>query len=324
MKTPYRRRMPVSKEKFGILAVFVFAISLVGCGSEVEADKRYNSAQTTKGSSQFVRLEGDVVEEFGLEISPVGPAVIEETITLTGEIRVNEDRLAHIVPRFGGIVTEARKQIGDHVSSGETLAVIESSRSLTAYSLKAMLDGLIIEKHATQGEAVGNDTEAFVVADLSTVWVDLDVRLGDLPRVRAGQAVRIKSIHGTESANGLISYVTPLVDERTRTATARVVLKNESGFWRPGMFAVAELTLERAEVLSAVPKSAIHSLGKETVVFIVDDEGFRPRLVQVGLRDEHNAEVRGDIAPGEEVVVVGGFTVKSELIRKHLADDHGR
>jgi cobalt-zinc-cadmium efflux system membrane fusion protein len=103
-----------------------------------------------------------------------------------------------------------------------------------------------------------------------------------------------------------------------------VVLENESGYWRPGMFAVAELILERAEVRSAVPKSAIHSLGGGTVVFIVDGEGFRPRVVQVGLRDERNVEVRGGIDPGEEVVVVGGFTVKSELMRKHLADGHGR
>ena len=106
MKTPYRRRMPVSKEKFGILAVFVFAISLVGCGSEVEADKRYNSAQTTKGSSQFVRLGADVVEEFGLDTD-------EEVVLLALRARDCPKRTYTFWPKkyitFGGFRNLIRK-----------------------------------------------------------------------------------------------------------------------------------------------------------------------------------------------------------------------
>ena len=323
MTTRYRRMGSALGAKFGILAVLVAGVSVAGCGSRTDTDTSEGRSETKNSNAQWVRLDDEIALEFGFEISPVGPAVIERTITLTGEVRVNRDRLAHIVPRFGGIVTSAKKQVGDRVFSGETLAVIESSRSLTPYSLKTMLDGMIIEKHATRGEAVGTDTEAFVVADLSTVWVDLDVRLGDLRRVRVGQAVRVRSIHGSESASGRISYLSPVVDAETRTATARVVLPNEAGLWHPGMFAVAELILERAEVPSAVPKSAIHSLGEKTVVFIVDGDAYRPRAVQIGLRDERYAEIRGDIDPGEKVVVVGGFTLKSELMREHFSKGHG-
>ena len=318
MKLLYRRKRVSLWTAFRILALFLFSVSGIGCHSESNDKKVRSSGQGPHGHGGVVHLDDDVVQEFGVEISPVGPGVIEQTIKLTGEVRANEDRLAHIVPRFGGIVTETRKQIGDHVSSGETLAVIESSRSLTPYSLKAMLDGLIIEKHATQGEAVGTETEAFVVADLSTVWVDLDVRLGDLQRVRPGQAVQIESIHGTESAMGTIFYVTPVVDEQSRTATARVVLDNDSGFWRPGMFAVGHLALDPSEVVAAVPKNAVHSIGSKTVVFVAKGNSFRPRVIQVGLKDEHLAEVRGNLDPGEEVVVKGGFTVKSELLRNQF------
>ena len=304
--------------------VGLFAIVwVVGCDSRANIDRQHGEQEAPQDRGDAIRISGHTAQEFGFQVSPVGPAVIEETIKLTGEVRANNDRLAHIVPRFGGVVTEAKKQVGDRVSSGEILAIIESSRSLTPYSLEAMFDGLIMEKHATRGEAVGTEREVFVVADLSTVWIDLDVRLGDLSRVRLGQAVRVKSIHGDESARGKISYVTPFVDEKTRTAKARVVLDNKDGFWRPGMFVTGELTLSRSEVAAAVPNSAIHLLGENTVVFIVDEDEYRPRAIHVGLRDGHHAEIRGDIDPGEEVVVVGGFTIKSELIRDHFAGDHG-
>jgi membrane fusion protein, heavy metal efflux system len=295
----------------------------VGCDARTGRDGHHEERGDPHHQSDVVRISGETAEEFGFQVSPVGPAVIEETIALTGEVRANKDRLAHIVPRFGGVVTEVKKEVGDRVSSGEVLAIIESSKSLTTYSLEAEFDGLIVEKHATRGEVVGNDREIFVVADLSTVWVDLDVRMGDLPRVKLGGVVTVKSSYGDESTRGQISYITPFIDHKTRTAKARVVLANEDGFWRPGMFVTGELTLRRSEVAAAVPTSAIHLLGEKTVVFIMDKDEYRPRAVQIGVRDGHYAEVRGQIDPGEEVVVLGGFTLKSELLRDHFAGDHG-
>lgn len=317
----YKGKLPVASLFF--LVGLITIAPITGCHPETGAHVHHGETEAAHGQGDAVLISGETAEEFGFEVSQVGPAVIKETLALTGKVLANEDRLAHIVPRYGGVVTEVKKQVGDRVSSGETLAIIESSRSLTSYALEAMFDGLILEKHATRGEAVGTDREIFVLADFSTVWVDLDVRLGDLARVHAGQVVRVNSIYGSESATGKISYVTSFVDEQTRTAKARVVLDNKSGFWRPGMFVTGELTLRRSEVAAAVPTTAIHLLGKNTVVFIVDEDEYRPRAVHVGLRDGHHAEIRGDVDPGEEVVVRGGFTVKSELMRDHFEGDHG-
>ena len=323
MKIPSSMSGARLKVALGTLTFSLFSVFATGCHHADDHEEPHAAHHAAHGDAGVVVMTDEVAEEFGVEVAPVGPAVIQPTLELTGEVRTNKDRLAHIVPRFGGIVTETLKQVGDSFSSGEALAVIESSRSLTPYSLRAMIDGLIIEKHATQGEALDTGTEAFVVADLSTVWVDLAVHLGDIHKVRAGQAVTVKSIHGKESANSVIAYVTPFVDEKSRTATARVVLENESGFWRPGMFATAEVALDSSQVAAAVPKGAVHSMGDETVVFVVEGDSFRPKTVKVGLRDEILAEVRGNLDTGQEVVSKGGFTVKSELLRDHFSSDHG-
>jgi cobalt-zinc-cadmium efflux system membrane fusion protein len=304
---------------------------LLGCGASsstesaaVEARGHGEEAQKDEYSEDvLVSLTAAEIEEFGLRVAPAGPATIERRIELPGVVRANEDRLAHIVPRFAGIVTEVRKRIGDTVKGGETLAVIESSQSLSPYALKTLLDGVIIEKHVTRGEAVTPESQAFVVADLETVWIDLSVYQRDLTRIREGQHARVMAGHELSEALGVVSYVAPVVDETTRTAIARIVLGNPEGFWRPGMFVTAEVTVEKTEVEIAVPGTALHSLGEQLVVFVQDSEGFGPRPVRVGRRDEEWAEIEQGLASGERILVYGGFTVKSELQRGELAGGHG-
>ncbi len=273
--------------------------------------------------AEAVSLTDAEIEEFDLRVAPAGKATLARFIELPGVVRANEDRLAHIVPRFAGIVTEVHKRIGDAVKSGDTLAIIESSQSLSPYALKTLLGGVIIEKHVTRGEAVTPDSQAFIVADLKSVWIDLSVYQRDLTRVRPGQPARVIAGHDLPVTKGVVSYVTPVVDEATRTAIARIVLDNPDGFWRPGMFATAEVTVERTQVDIAVPVAAVHSLDEETVVFVQDGEGFRPRVVTTGSHDAEWVEISEGLASGEQVVVHGGLTVKSELLRSELSGGHG-
>lgn len=313
-----------------ILALLLGAGGM-GCGSDLHDEPGGETFHENSGAGEpeehrndeLVTFTASEIEEFDLRVAPAGKATIERFIELPGVVRANEDRLAHIVPRFAGIVIEVRKRIGDTVKSGETLAVIESSQSLSPYSLKTLLTGVIIEKHITRGEAVTPASQAFVVADLDSVWIDLSVYQRDLTRIRPGQPARVIAGHDLPDANGVVSYVTPVVDEHTRTATARIVLDNPEGFWRPGMFATAEVTVERADVKIAVPISALHSLGNETVVFVQDSQGFRPRPVAVGSRDAQWAEIEEGLSAGERIVTHGGFTVKSELLRSDLGGGHG-
>ena len=96
-------------------------------------------------------------------------------INLPGEIHPNDDRLAHLVPRYDGIVTEVRARGGGPGEKDQVLAIIESDQSLAPYPLKTSIAGTVIEKHITMGEAASRDRAPFVVADLSTVWLDLYV-----------------------------------------------------------------------------------------------------------------------------------------------------
>jgi len=271
--------------------------------------------------ARTIALDAAQREMLGISVAAAGPARVDSGIELLGEVHPNGDRLAHIVPRFPGIVRDVRRTAGDAVRSGDVLAVIESSDSLAPYELKTLLDGVVLTKHLTRGEAVGRETQAFVVADLSTVWVDLSVYQKDLSRVRVGQHVRIHSVQGGPDAQGTISYLTPAVDRATRTAVARVVLPNPERSWLPGMFVMGH-TLDSREAPVVVSRSAIQTLEGEPAVFVESAEGFTARTVTLGQEGETLVEIVRGLAAGDRVALENAFLLKAELAKDEAEHEH--
>ena len=317
MKTDTRHR---SLAQF--FSAFLFVGSFACQGTAGEAPHTHEPAADTH-AEESVQLSPQELAEFGIELASAQPATLTRTVELPGEIKPNEDRLAHIVPRFPGIVTAVHKKTGDTVRAGATLAIIESSESLAPYELKTLTAGTVIEKHVTRGEAVTRDSQAFVIADLTSVWANLSVYQKDLSRVHVGQSVTISAGHDLPPATGKISYVTPTVDEETRTTTARVVLPNTKKRWRPGMFVTGRVIVERAKVPLAVPVAALQTIDDQPVVFVETDAGFQPRAVTLGHADDDYVEIRLGLRPDERYVSRGGLTLKAELSREQFGDGHG-
>lgn len=269
-----------------------------------------------------VRLTEEELDEFDIEVATAGPGTLRIHVTLPGETRVNEERLAHIVPRFPGVAKDVRKRLGDKVKEGEVLAVMEGNESLAPYEIKSLIEGTVIQKHITLGEVLTDEDDAFVVADLSSVWVDLSVYQKDLPYVKKGQRVTITAGHSIPDATGEISYVGPVLDEHTRTGLARVLLPNPNGHWRPGLFITGRIEINELEVPLLVPKTALQTVEGEICVFILTDEGFQPRPVTIGGKNETYAAIMGGLEVGQSYAARGAFTLKAELSKGAFGDGH--
>jgi len=269
-----------------------------------------------------VRLSSQELKEFGIELAVAGSGELRLHRDLTGEISTDPERLAHIVPRFPGIVMEVRKQIGDRVKKGEVLAIIESNESLAPYEVKSLIDGTVLEMHLTRGEMVSDATHAFVIADLSVVWANLNVYQKDLPYIRVGQTALISGIVENGRYTGKISYISPVVDEETRTATARVILPNSDRRWRPGMFVTAKVITAAVKPPVVVPLTAIQNFEDRPVIFVQTEEGFVPQPVKIGRSNEEYAEIVAGLTPGQRYVSKGGFTLKGELQKEAFGDEH--
>jgi len=185
--------------------------------------------------------------------------------------------------------------------------------SYIIYEIAAPIDGTIVEKHITRGEVLREDSLPFVIADLRDVWVNIHIHQKDLPHVRPGQQAVVKTEH--EQDEGIIGYISPVVKEATRTVLARITLPNDSGRWRPGRFAMADICLEERDGKVVVPNEAIVTHEGLSLVFVPAEEGFRPQPVEVGRNNEEWAEIVSGLEPGQNYVARGAFTLKSEMTK---------
>ncbi len=265
-----------------------------------------------------IELSSEVTAEFGIEVVAARPGILNLHTVLPGEVQVNQDQQAHIVPRYPGLVVEVRKSIGDEAKKGDVLAILEGNESLAPYELKSLIDGTIIEKHITLGESLKEDDVAFTVANLNTVWIDLTIYQKNLQAIRVGQEVIISGGNHLPDALGRISYVSPTLDAHTRTGHARVILPNPHGVWRPGLFVLGNVAVSSSTVNVLVQTSAIQALEGTPSVFIATDKGFMPRPVKLGRESKESIEILSGLTVGERYVSHGGFTLKAEMARGQL------
>ena len=198
----------------------------------------------------------------------------------------------------------------------------KTDRSLTRYEVRALFDGMVIEKHISVGESVKEDADIFVLADLSTVWVGVTVYAKDLNVVKTGQTVTVKSEALGLKTAGMLTYLGPLVGEQTRTAKGRVVVQNTEGQWRPGLFVTVEIVQEEVSVPVAVPVDALQTYRDWSVVFVQYGDLFEVRPLELGRNDGKWVEVLHGLSLGERYVARNSFILKAELGKAGATHDH--
>ena len=108
--------------------------------------------------------------------------------------------------------------------------------------MRSPIDGTVIERTITLGQAIERATDAFKIADLSHLWVNLDLYEKDLSRVRVGQEVEVRAdAFPGEIFRGRVAYVVPVIDEATRTAKVRLEFENHEGRLSLGQLVTARI-----------------------------------------------------------------------------------
>jgi cobalt-zinc-cadmium efflux system membrane fusion protein len=188
--------------------------------------------------------------------------------------------------------------------------------------VRSPIGGIITEKHAIVGELSDPSKSLYTVADLSTVWVLVDIHEKDLAKVHKGQAAIVSvSAFPDQKLRGRITYIADLVDEATRTVKARVAVANPGRKLKPEMFASVELALPAdATAVLSVPEDALQDVDGKKVLFVVDDKGveFEPRKVELGRAAGGMVEIVSGLKEGERYAIKGAFILKSELKKGEL------
>ncbi len=364
-------------------------------------EKEGHEGHDEHGEVGSVKMTAELQKQNGVVVAAAKKQQLAGSISATGKVEANADRIAHVSPRISGKIVAVRASLGDSVSSGQALATLDSvelgealgryhqsktklalaqsnmdrikglvekkiaarkdilqaetdyktaqtelhtdEERLSLYGVaiadlkgdnhkrpllpvRSPISGTITEKHAIVGELSDPSKSLYTVADLSSVWVLVDINEKDLSKVRKGQgAIVIVGAFPDRKLRGRITYIADLVDESTRTVKARIEVANPGRKLKPEMFATVELALAAdAPPVLVVPEDALQDLDGKKVVFVAENETeFAARPVQVGRTAAGMVEIVSGLKEGENYAIKGSFILKSEVKKGEVIDEHG-
>ncbi len=384
-----------------LITPFIFSCEkMKSDGTTSSADKKNETSKAEMNrpdSPELITLKPESVKKMDIKIETVSLKSLKAEYAFSGQVDVNETRLAHVGSRIPGRAVDVYANLGDYIKKGDRLAVIDSpelgesqsnylkttsnlqvaersyerakmlldgkvistgefqKREAEYYSAKAdakaaedklhlvgmtdaeissigkahtidsrvaiyaPLSGTVIEKHLTMGEVVEPVKSLFVIADISSLWVIADIPEKDIPKIKKGQEAAITvSAYPERIYRGKISYISDLINQEARTVKVRAEVENKDGTLKPGMFATMKISAGDKTVI-ALPESAIQRNGEKSIVFIAKGgDQFEERDVGVGASFDGYHEIISGVKEGEQIVVKGAFTIKSEGMKSLL------
>lgn len=258
--------------------------------------------------------------EAGISTEIAGPAMLVETMSLTGRVEIDPNRISQVRPRFPGVVKRVTVDLGDVVKAGDTLLTVESSESLQDYPVIAPISGLVVKRNVQAGEVTG-DIPLFTIVDLSHVWIELDIFARDINKFKVGQSVSIETLDG-HSSTGTIDWLSPLSSHASQTIHARVPQDNPNLQFRPGQFVSANVEIAEHEVALAVRRSGVQPFRDFQVVYAKFDDTYEVRMLEFGITNDEWLEVVGGLAPGTEYVTENSYLIKADIEKSGASHDH--
>ncbi len=208
--------------------------------------------------------------------------------------------------------TRDRLQLWD-ITDAQIHALDASGKVERTTTLYSPIKGFVMTRNAYEQAYVTPETNLYEIADLSTVWVSVDIYEYEAPYVHIGQSASMQlSYFPGKTYRGRVSYVYPTVDPKTRTIKVRLEFPNPHYDLKPDMYADVQLGIDYGKQL-VVPSEAVLNSGTRQVVFIARPNGyFEPREIKVGDQFDGQYAVLAGLKPGEKIVASGNFLIDSE------------
>lgn len=344
-----------------------------------------------------VTLGEGVADSIGLELVTVEVQQVEEKLHANAETGFLPGHYARVAPRVSGAIQEVRVTVGQEVSEGSVLAIVDSPQlglakseylqalsnqklqqtihdskksvypkittrrqmaeaeamqeaanvsvrlqeqrlatfglsteqvasvkecqsASTLLEVKSPFDGTVVSLSAVRGEIATPDRPIFGVADMSRMWLVLDVYEQDLSKVEVGQKVRfvVDGLVGMHFP-GKVVAVGGEVNEHARTIQVYADIKNRDELLKANMFGRAEIRVRPAEPKLLVPRSAVQDDEDCQLAFVSPSKNtFLPTKVELGAAYSGGFEVVGGLASGDRVVTTGSFLLKTEILRGQI------
>jgi RND family efflux transporter MFP subunit len=238
----------------------------------------------------------------------------EYLLAIKSKERLGDSSIPEVRSGAASLVEASKRRLALwDISENQIRELEENGQAQRTLTLYAPHSGFVIKKDANQGMRIMPDRELYTIADLSTVWVNVDIYENEIPFVRPGQTATVALSYDPNSTiNGKVSFIYPYVDEKTRTAKARLDVPNPGFKLKPDMYVNAEIKIDGGRHL-AVPEEAVLDSGMRKLVFVDKGNGhFEPKEVKLGAKLDGFYQIVSGLDEGQRIAASSAFLLDSE------------
>ncbi len=310
IKTTVATKMPLKRT--------VQALGRIGYDEGSEAKiPAYVDGRLEKMIVDFTGAQVRKGDELAVLYSPELYANQIEMLEAKKAVDQDTSNLQRIIDANQRLYQNARNRLLEFGLTDSQIQEIEKTGNADSrVKITSPLTGTVMEKMAEEGDTVKTGQPIFKIANLSKVWLQLELFPEDAASVRIGQkaTLRIESNPSNEF-EGTVAFVDPTINSKTQTVAVRVVIPNDAGLIRIGEYAKASIEIspralddQMDNAMVVVPRNAVLVSGDHSVAYVESKPGyFKFREVQLGQHQDGLVQVISGIDPGEHVVTDGAF-----------------
>ncbi|MBE0677344.1 MAG: efflux RND transporter periplasmic adaptor subunit, partial [Bacteroidales bacterium] len=288
-------------------------VKQVRLNGKVQTDERLLYSQSSHIPGRIEKLSVNFTGEFVNRGQTIASIYSPDLVTAQEEL-LEAQKIMETQPQLFNAAKEKLKNW--KLSDIQIEEILKSGETEEEFQVQADVSGYVTRKMVNPGDYVRKGEAIYEIADLSKVWVLFDVYESDMTWIKKGDRVEfsIPSLPG-ESFKGIISYLDPVIDPKTRVAKARVEYNNSGGKLKPEMFVsgVVDARLTRKSNSLVVPKTAVMWTGKRSLVYIKSNSdmgvSFVMREVTLGPTLGDSYIIESGLQEGEEIAVSGTFSI---------------
>ncbi|WP_010254616.1 efflux RND transporter periplasmic adaptor subunit, partial [Treponema primitia] len=241
--------------------------------------------------------------------TPVVLGTIENSVVINGDVIARTQ--VSLFPAMAGKITEMRLQVGDRVSQGQTVAMVDPSRPGEVYSrspVTSTISGTVLQAPVSPGDTVTTGTAIYVVGNLDSLIVETFVpeRFSTAVQMNLGAQISFEAMPG-ERFDAAVSEISPVLDPASRTLRIRLRFQGTvDPRIRAGMFATVSLVTNSRTNVPVINRGSVINTYGSWIVFVVNQNNIAERrVISLGLENEEFVEVTDGLETGERVVSAG-------------------
>ncbi len=264
-----------------------------------------------------IAITAEAKKNLALKVEEAELRTLDKTVLVFGQIEVIPNHSAAVSSRIAGRVTDVKVSDGESVKKGQVVVEVESLQlgdPPPRVQYNAPIDGVVIDRHAVQGDSVEPNKHLMEIVDLSDVYAEGRIFEGQVAAIKNGQKVRV-SVESYPKADftGTVDLLSGTLDAETRTLKVWVRIKNPDLKLRPNMRARLNIVTAQADSVVTVPLSAVLGEAGSLFVFVQSDTDeliYERKPVVVGMKDDRYAEIIEGVFPTDKVVVDGNYQLQ--------------